>query len=64
MADAENFFPGASALLASPTLILHFTGEEKLAVYRQCLEPNAAKPLPVGVVLRRSQVPVELWWSP
>jgi 6-phosphogluconolactonase len=64
MADAENIFPDAPALLASRALILHFTGEEKLAVYRQCLEPNAAKPLPVGVVLHQSQVPVELWWSP
>ena len=54
----------ASALLASRVLILHFTGEEKLAVYRQALEPGPIEELPVRVVLRQPKVPVELWWSP
>jgi 6-phosphogluconolactonase len=54
----------ASALLASRVLILHFTGEDKLAVYRQAQQPGPPEQLPVRVILQQSKVPVELWWSP
>ena len=54
----------ASALLKSRKLVLHFTGDDKLEVYRQALEEDPVDELPVRVVLRQTQVPVELWWSP
>lgn len=54
----------ASALLNSRVALLHFTGEDKLSVFRQAQDVGPVDALPVRVVLHQSQVPVELWWSP
>jgi len=54
----------ASALLNSRVAILHFTGEDKLSVFREAQDDGPVDALPVRVVLQQAKVPVELWWSP
>ncbi|MBE7219717.1 MAG: 6-phosphogluconolactonase [Caulobacteraceae bacterium] len=45
-------------------LVLLFTGEEKMAVFRKALEPGPTEDLPVRALLRDAKSPVALYWAP
>ena len=51
-----------AALLNSRRLILHITGDEKMAVYKRASEPGPATELPIRAVLESGRV--EVWWAP
>ena len=53
-----------TGLLKSERLIVLLTGEEKLAVFRTAQSDGAVEDMPVRALLRQTQVPVELYWSP
>lgn len=52
------------ALLKSRRIILLMTGEEKLAVYRQALQGDDVKAMPVRAILQQQQIPVDVYWAP
>ncbi len=50
-------------ILASRQIYLHIVGEQKLSVYRQALEDNDAKAMPIRAVLDQHRTPVDVYWS-
>ncbi|WP_281214319.1 6-phosphogluconolactonase [Shewanella insulae] len=50
-------------ILASRQIYLHIVGEQKLAVYRQALEDDDAKAMPIRAVLAQHKTPVDVYWS-
>ncbi|MCL2914089.1 6-phosphogluconolactonase [Shewanella corallii] len=51
------------AILASRQIYLHLVGEQKLAVYRQALESDDIKAMPIRAVLAQHKTPVDVYWS-
>lgn len=51
------------AVLASRQIYLHIVGEQKLAVYRQALENEDEKAMPIRAVLGQHSTPVDVYWS-
>lgn len=51
------------AILQSKVIKLLISGEQKLAVYRQALEPGDIKDMPLRAILRQTKVPVEVYWT-
>ena len=60
----ERMSLSAAAILGCRHIVLLITGEEKLAVYRQALSGPDALEMPVRAVLRQTQTPVSVYWSP
>ncbi|QQD17001.1 6-phosphogluconolactonase [Spongiibacter nanhainus] len=60
----ERMTLSVAAILACRHIVLLITGDEKLAVYRQALSGPDAREMPVRAVLRQSQTPVSVYWSP
>lgn len=52
------------ALLDSRRTILHFTGDEKWAVYRAALGRGSVAESPVRAVLGRGREPIDVFWAP
>ncbi|CAM3972559.1 6-phosphogluconolactonase [Shewanella aquimarina] len=52
-----------TGILASRQIYLHIVGEQKLAVYRQALENDDAKAMPIRAVLAQHKTPVDVYWS-
>ncbi|QLE85646.1 MULTISPECIES: 6-phosphogluconolactonase [Shewanella] len=52
-----------TAILASRQIYLHIVGEQKLTVYRQALENEDAKSMPIRAVLAQHKTPVDVYWS-
>lgn len=50
-------------ILASRQIYLHIVGEQKLTVYRQALENEDAKAMPIRAVLGQHRTPVDVYWS-
>ncbi|MCG9696601.1 6-phosphogluconolactonase [Shewanella sp. Isolate11] len=50
-------------ILASRQIYLHIVGEQKHSVYRQALENDDAKTMPIRAVLGQSHTPVDVYWS-
>lgn len=50
-------------ILASRQIYLHIVGEQKLSVYRQALENEDAKAMPIRAVLGQHSTPVDVYWS-
>ncbi len=53
-----------AAFLKSKHIILLFTGEQKLAIYKSAKQLNDQSILPVCALIHQNQVPVELFWAP
>lgn len=51
------------AILGSRQIYLHLVGEQKLAVYRQALESDDIKAMPIRAVLAQHKTPVDVYWS-
>ncbi|MCF1428674.1 MAG: 6-phosphogluconolactonase [Shewanella sp.] len=51
------------AILDSRQIYLHLAGEQKLAVYRQALESDDVKAMPIRAVLAQHKTPVDVYWS-
>ncbi|QYK07162.1 6-phosphogluconolactonase [Shewanella zhangzhouensis] len=51
------------AILNSRQIYLHLVGEQKLSVYRQALESDDIKAMPIRVVLGQHKTPVDVYWS-
>ncbi|MCE9687676.1 6-phosphogluconolactonase [Shewanella sp. AS16] len=52
-----------SGILNSRQIYLHLVGEQKLAVYRQALESDDVKAMPIRAVLAQHKTPVDVFWS-
>jgi 6-phosphogluconolactonase len=63
-ANTERLSLSLHGLKQSKRLILLLTGEEKLAVFKQALQPGTIEDMPVRAVLQQTTVPVELYWAP
>ncbi|GIU31526.1 6-phosphogluconolactonase [Shewanella colwelliana] len=50
-------------ILASRQIYLHIVGEQKLSVYRQALENEDEKAMPIRAVLAQHSTPVDVYWS-
>lgn len=53
-----------AALLRSRRLIVHITGENKRAVYRQALEAGSSDEFPIRAVLGSNHPGLQLYWAP
>lgn len=51
-------------LLNTRKLLLHITGDEKLAVYRQALAGDDPLTMPVRAILQQDRVDVSIYWAP
>lgn len=54
----------AATLAAACHVLLSISGKEKLAVLEQALAEGAAASSPIGRLIARTTVPVEIHWSP
>ncbi|GGI85268.1 6-phosphogluconolactonase [Shewanella gelidii] len=52
-----------SAVLNSKQIYLHIVGEQKLSVYREALQNEDAKQMPIRAVLAQHKTPVDVFWS-
>ncbi len=62
--NTERLSLSLHGLQQSKRLVLLLTGEEKLAVFKQALQPGPIEDMPVRAVLQQTKVPVELYWAP
>jgi 6-phosphogluconolactonase len=53
-----------ATLLDARRIALSFTGEAKRRVFESALAPGAVEDLPVRAILRQTNVPVDVYWSP
>ena len=53
-----------SALLRSRHLYLHITGQRKWVVLQEALEVDSPPANPIGIVIQRSEVPIEVFYHP
>lgn len=53
-----------ATLLDAGRIALSFTGEAKRRVFESALAPGAVEDLPVRAILRQTNVPVDVYWSP
>ncbi len=52
------------ALLDAREIILHITGEDKLAVLKTALQEGSVAEMPVRAILKNITTPVSIFWSP
>jgi 6-phosphogluconolactonase len=52
-----------NSILNSRQIYLHLVGEQKLSVYRQALESDDVKSMPIRAVLAQRKTPVDVFWS-
>lgn len=52
------------ALLNTRKVLLHITGEKKLAVYRQALAGDDPLTMPVKAIFQQNKVEVSVYWAP
>jgi len=52
------------AILDSKLIVILVRGEEKLATYRKAVSGTDIHEMPVRAVLKQTQIPVQVYWSP
>lgn len=52
------------ALLNTRKVLLHITGDDKLAVYRQALSGDNPLTMPVKAIFQQNKVKVSVYWAP
>ncbi|AZQ10610.1 6-phosphogluconolactonase [Shewanella khirikhana] len=62
-APHERITMTKQAILNSRQIYLHLVGEQKLSVYRQALESDDVKAMPIRVVLGQHKTPLDVYWS-
>lgn len=59
----ERMTMTASALLNSHWLVIHITGEDKLAVLEKALKEGDSTELPIAAFLHQKDVPIAIYWA-
>lgn len=63
-APHERLSLNLAALLAARRIALHIQGPGKWTVYQSALAEGEERDMPIRAVLRQSDVPVDVYWSP